>query len=213
MRYTKRAGLLASAGAVVLLSGCGMLENASGSGDDADAPPPAPTTSAAEQTTPQNPAPAAGNAQTTPPGTKLRLGQRAVVPFEYAGRTGTIGITVTAIQRGDQAAFQQRFGSRAAGMAPYYIRYTVENVGGTDLSRSSAPLLGGVGPDGGSTGAVVIGSLPGCERGRPDESFAAAGAKYQTCRLQAARSGGAVAGAEYEEREGGYRDNPIMWMS
>lgn len=99
-------------------------------------------------------------------------------------------------------------------MVPYYIRYTVENVGGTDLSNTSAPLLRGVGPGGRSTGAVVIGgALPGCERGRPTAAFASAGGRYETCRLQAGREGTPVTGASYNEREGGYDDAPIVWSS
>ena len=139
------------------------------------------------------------------------MGERAVVPFKYGSRTGTIAITVTGIEQGDQAAFSARFGSRASGMVPYYIRYTVENVGGTDLSSSSAPLLRAVGPDGRGTGVGVIGDLPGCERGRAGDQFTSAGAEYEACRLQAARQGGEIAGAEYEESEGGYRDSPIVW--
>ncbi|MBE1530666.1 hypothetical protein [Actinomadura algeriensis] len=206
-----RIGLLTSLGAVLLASGC-MLPASDDDPEAADPPPPAPATSAAQSAAPQPSAPAAaGNARATPPGTKLRVGQRAVVPYERAGTTGMLGITVTAIEPGDLAAFRQSFGAKAEGMVPYYIRYTVENVGGTDLSRSSAPLLTGVGPGGASTGAVVIGSLTGCDRGRPDDSFAAAGASYRSCRLQAARQGGTVAGAAYEEDE--YDDSPIIWSS
>ncbi|QFG24669.1 hypothetical protein [Actinomadura sp. WMMB 499] len=204
-----RIGLPTALGAVLLLSGC-MIPGSDDDSDAGEAPPPAPSAPAAS-TAPQSPAPAQANAQATPPGTTLRVGQRAVVPYERGGVTGTLGITVTAIQPGDQAAFRQRFGERANGMVPYYIRYTVENVGGTDLSRSSAPLLTGVGPGGASTGAVVIGTMDGCERGRPDDAFAAAGARYESCRLQAARQGGTVAGAAYEEDA--YEDSPITWSS
>ncbi|RSN62044.1 hypothetical protein [Actinomadura sp. WAC 06369] len=207
----KLIGPVPALGAALLLTGCVFPS----SDDEPDAAPPpaqpAPATSASQNPAPQNPAPAAGSAQATPPGTKLRIGQRAVVPYERAGTTGMLGITVTAIEPGDQAAFQQRFGAKAAGMTPFYIRYTVENVGGTDLSRSSAPLLTGVGPGGGGTGAVVIGTIPGCDRGRPDDAFAAAGAQYRSCRLQAARAGGSVAGAAYEEDA--YEDSPITWAN
>lgn len=207
----KRSGLPLLLGLSVLLAGCALPS----SDDESDAAPPpappAPATTAPQNPAPQSPAPAAGNAQATPPGTKLRIGQRAVVPYERAGTTGMLGITVTAIEPGDQAAFRQRFGARADGMTPFYIRYTVENVGGTDLSRSSAPLLTGVGPDGGGTGAVVIGTMPGCDRARPDDAFAAAGARYEMCRLQAAGRGGSVAGAAYEEDA--YEDSPITWTN
>ncbi|MFC5751656.1 hypothetical protein [Actinomadura rugatobispora] len=193
-----------------LLSGCGGSD--SDSAGQVSATPPSPPPAAAP---PEQPAPGAGagNAQVTAPGTSLKIGQRAVVPLKRASTTGTLGITVTAIEPGDQAAFTQQFGSRGQGMTPYYIRYTVTNVGGTDLSRTTAPLLNAVGPNGGSTGATVIftGALPGCERGRPDASFASAGATYQHCRLQVARQGVPVTGAEYDDREGGYNDGPLVW--
>jgi hypothetical protein len=198
------SGALAVA-AATLLSGCGAL----GGDDQAAAPPPeppAPSSSAPAQ----DGAPAAGNAEATAPGSKLKIGERAVVPYKLGAKTGTIGITVTAIEQGDKAAFAQRFGARAQGMDPYYIRYRVENVGGTDLSHSSAPTLSALGPGGGSTGAIVVGSMPGCERGRADSSFTTAGASYQGCRLQAARTGVQVSGVEYDD-EGGYQDSPITW--
>jgi len=206
MTRMRRMRLVGPLGAASLaLAGCGVLD--SGSDSEGAAAPPPPTSSSASAAAAEGGARApAGNARVTPPGTRLRIGQRAVVPY----RTGTIGITVTAIERGDQAAFQQKFGSRAAGMTPYYIRYTVQNVGGTDLSHSAAPLLQGVGPDGGSTGAVVVGGMPGCDRTLPDRSFASAGATYRTCRLQAASAGRTVAGAKYEDGE--YRSAPVVWM-
>jgi hypothetical protein len=205
---------VAGVAATGLLSGCGVLDSDSGSdstGRVSATPPPA----APDQTSPGagGGGGAAGGAKVTAPGTSLKIGQRAVVPLRRGSTTGTLGITVTAIERGDQAAFAQRFGSQAQGMTPYYIRYTVQNVGGTDLSRTTTPLLKAVGPGGGSTGATVIftSALPGCERGRPDASFASAGATYQHCRLQVARQGVEVTGAEYEESEGGYSGSPIVW--
>ncbi|WP_222722168.1 hypothetical protein [Actinomadura alba] len=193
--------------AAIAVSGCGSDEPDVIAGLESSAPAPA-----APGTTDQGaPDAGGGGGPVTSPGTALRIGQRAVVPFKYGSKTGTIAITVTAIEQGDQAAFSARFGARANGMVPYYIRYSIENVGGTDLSSSSAPLLRAIGPDGRSTGVGVIGDLPACERGRATDQFTSAGAKYEACRLQAARQGGEVAGAEYDESEGGYRDSPIVW--
>ncbi|MBC6458072.1 hypothetical protein HKK72_09185 [Actinomadura sp. HBU206391] len=194
--------------AAIAVSGCGGDEPDSFAGLDTSAPAPA-----APAPTNQGVPPATSGGPVTAPGTKLKVGERAVVPFKYGSRTGTIAITVTAIEQGDQAAFAARFGARAGGMVPYYIRYTVENVGGSDLSSSSAPLLRAVGPDGRGTGVGVIGDLPDCERGRATDEFTTAGAKYEACRLQAARQGGQVAGAEYDETEGGYGNSPIVWTT
>lgn len=160
---------------------------------------------------PAGTAPADGGGRVTAPGTELKIGQRAVVPFEYASKTGTIGITVTAIEQGDRAAFVERFGSRAQGLTPYFIRYRIENVGGTDLSNSSAPTLSALAGDGRNTGVAVVGRLPGCQRGRADSTFTRAGAAFEGCRLQASPADRPVTGVEYDEPEGGYRDGPIVW--
>ncbi|MFC7355916.1 hypothetical protein ACFQW9_35240, partial [Streptomyces caviscabies] len=58
----------------------------------------------------------------TAPGTKLKTGDRAVLPFRYTSdKQGTIAVTVTAIEKGaesDMAAF----GDKAKGMTPYFIK-------------------------------------------------------------------------------------------
>jgi hypothetical protein len=193
--------------AAIAVSGCGSDEPDKNAGPETSAPTPA-----APGPTDQGAPPAgSGGGPVTSPGTALKVGQRAVVPFKYGSETGTVAITVTAIEQGDQAAFKTRFRAKGNGMVPYYIRYSVENVGGTDLSSSSAPLLSAIGPDGQGTGVSVIGDLPDCERGRATDQFTSAGAKYEGCRLQAARQGDEVAGAEYDETDGGYGDSPIVW--
>ncbi|MGP4027402.1 hypothetical protein [Actinomadura sp. 3N407] len=202
-----------SLGALVMTT-TGMLTGCLPFGDDdpgpasspaAEAPPPEPA-----GTAPSN---GAGNGagQVTKPGTRLKIGQRAVVPFEYASKTGTIGITVTAIEQGDQAAFARRFGSRAQGLTPYFIRFRIENVGGTDLSNSTAPRLGALAGGDRNTGVSVIGEMPGCERGRADSTFTTAGATFEGCRLQASPADRPVTGVEYDESEGGYSNGPIVW--
>ncbi|MFI0354854.1 hypothetical protein [Actinomadura sp. 9N407] len=199
---------IAGVAAAGMLSGCGGEEEPA-----AVAPSSAPSSAASSPAAAPVEQDGGGGApaEATKPGTKLKLGQQAVVPVKSGSVTGTVGITVTKIEPGDKAVFAQRFKDKANGMDPYYIRYTVENKGGSDLSRSASPLLSAVGPGGGSTGAIVIGSVEGCERGRPDKAFAKVGATYETCRLQAARTGIAVSGAEYDETDGGYDDAPIVW--
>jgi len=202
-----------SVAAAGFLTGCLPLP----AGDDDEAgpastPPPAPSAPPAASAPPTQ-APAAGNAQVTPPGTKLKVGQQAVVPYKYGSKTGTIGITVTSIAPADQAAFRQAFGAKAAGLTPYAIRYTVTNIGGTDLSYSGGPRLSAVGSDGRLTGVVLIGSLPDCRSGSADRNFTTPGTTFQGCRLQAARTGSTVAGAQFSEQNGGYGDAPVTWSS
>lgn len=198
--------LSALAAVAIAATGCG-------GGDEPAAKEKAPTSAAPTESSAapdEKGSDAPTDAKVTEPGTELKLGDRAVVPFKSGDKTGTIAITVTAIEKGDTAAFRSKFGERAKGIVPYYIRYTVENVDGSDLSYSTVPALGAVVAGGRSTGTVVVGDLTGCERGKSGKDFTKAGAKYETCRLQAAREGVEVAGAEYDEDD--YDDKPILWL-
>ncbi|MFJ7082554.1 hypothetical protein ACIQU8_04865 [Streptomyces griseus] len=154
-------------------------------------------------------APADGDV--TAPGTKLKTGDRAVLPFRYtSNKQGTIAVTVTAIEKGaesDMAAF----GDKAKGMTPYFIKMKVENVGGTDLSYASLKLDGVL--DGGAgTGVVLMGDIPGkCDRETAPRDFTTKGATYETCSLAATKTA-PVTGAEYDEGDT-YSDNPVVWTN
>src|SRR5688500_19813917 len=87
-----------------------------------------PTSTSSEEPTTEAPA---GDTTATPGGTKLKFGEQAVVPYDVD--EGTIGITVTAIEPGDQAAFEQKLGENAKGTVHFYVRYTVTNVGVHEL--------------------------------------------------------------------------------
>ncbi|MFB9902919.1 hypothetical protein [Allokutzneria oryzae] len=164
------------------------------------------TTPAASTTAQPAPAPS-GDA--TAPGTQLSFGQRAVVPFTFGSeKKGTLGITVTAIDRGENADLA-KFGDKAKGMTPFYIRVTVENVGGTDLSYSSVRLRG-LGPDGRSTGVIITGETDKCQSESAKRDFTTPGAKYETCVLQAAREGSSVAAASFDQSDA-YAKSPVIW--
>ena len=181
---------------------------------DSSAAPPAssntpteesPTSTTSEEST--TTAAPAGDTTATPGGTKLSFGAQAVVPYEDEG---TIGITVTAIEPGDQAAFEAQFGENAKGTVPFYIRYTVTNVGGTDLSDTTlAALYGSTEPGETTTGVALIGEMPNCESVRSPEDFTTAGATYESCELVAAPAGESLAEVGYEEED--YDENPIVW--
>ncbi|MEV0775019.1 hypothetical protein [Streptomyces sp. NPDC050428] len=148
---------------------------------------------------------------TTAPGTELKVGDRAVVPFEYTSdKKGTIAVTVTAIEKGaesDMAAF----GEKAAGMTPYFIKMKVENVGGTDLSYASLKL-NGVLDGGGATGVVLIGDIPDkCDNETAPTEFKTKGASYETCSLSATK-GEAVTAASFDEGDA-YSDEPVVWAN
>ncbi|GAA5162232.1 hypothetical protein [Amycolatopsis dongchuanensis] len=208
MKHVRSALLAAAVLAPVLLTACG-------SDDEPTVAAPAPSTTA-ESTASSAPSSSAASSapasagETTAPGTELKVGQRAVVPFEYGtSKKGTIAITVTAIERGENADLA-KFGDRAKGIVPFYVRATVENVDGSDLSYSSLRLRG-VGPDGRSTGVIITGDTDKCESESADKDFKTAGAKYDTCVLTAAREGGSVAGAEFDAGGDAYSDDPVVW--
>ncbi|MFM9703672.1 hypothetical protein [Streptomyces galilaeus] len=143
----------------------------------------------------------------TAPGAGLKVGDKAVLPFEYAKKKGTLAITVTAIDKGTEADMSQ-FGERAKGLTPYFIKMKVENVGDTDLSRAYVQLRGLL--DGGqSTGVSLIGDIPGkCDKESAPAEFGK-GVSFETCSLAASQSGD-VTGAEFDEGDA-YSDKPVVW--
>ncbi|GAA2408519.1 hypothetical protein GCM10010433_04010 [Streptomyces pulveraceus] len=154
-------------------------------------------------------APAGGDV--TAPGTKLKIGDRAVLPFKYGtDKKGTVAVTVTAIEKGAEADMAA-FGSKAKGMTPYYIRMKVENIGGTDLSYASLRLRGKL-EGGGPTGVILVGDLPGkCDSETAPRDFTTKGASYETCSLSATKTD-PIAVASFEEGDA-YSSNPVVWTS
>ncbi|MFD5203488.1 hypothetical protein ACFWM7_25815 [Streptomyces sp. NPDC058375] len=154
-------------------------------------------------------APAEGDV--TAPGTELKVGDRAVLPFAYTSdKKGTIAVTVTAIEKGAEADMAA-FGDRAKGMTPYFIKMKVENVGGTDLSYASLKL-DGVLEGGAGTGVILMGDIPGkCDREAAPREFTTKGASYETCSLSATKTA-PVTGAEFDEGDT-YSDSPVVWAN
>ncbi|WP_328453898.1 hypothetical protein [Amycolatopsis sp. NBC_00438] len=204
-----RTTLLAAAGsaAALLLSACG--------GESGQAAPAVPSAapSSAEPAEPSaadsSAASPAGDA--TKPGTELKVGDRAVVPFKYGTtKSGTIAITVTAIDKGANADLA-KYGDKAKGITPYYLRASVENVDGADLSYASVSLRA-LGADGRSTGVIITGSTDQCKSGTAPKEFDAPGAKFETCTLQGAREGSEVTAATFDKGDG-YDKSPIVWKN
>ncbi|EME63443.1 hypothetical protein [Amycolatopsis decaplanina] len=191
--------------ALLLLSACGGKEEA---GSPAPAPAPAPTSAPASSPATSGTVPVS-NADATAPGSELKVGDRAVVPFKYGtDKTGTIAITVKSIELGPKEDLAS-YGDKAKGMTPVYIRMSVENVGGTDLTYSTVRLRA-VGPDNKGTGVIITGETPNCQSESAKKDFKTVGATYETCELQAIRDGGEVGGATYTDGDG-YKDDPVIW--
>ncbi|EHY89432.1 hypothetical protein SacazDRAFT_02536 [Saccharomonospora azurea NA-128] len=213
----RRIALAATVATLALgLTACGSKESGSAeaSGNDTQttaasssaAPPEAPASSAAEETAANKATPG----EITPPGTELKVGETATVPFTYGtDMSGTIAITVTDIEKGSSSDLAQ-FGDRAKGLVPYYIKFTVENVEGTDLSYSSVRLRANT-ADGRGTGVIISGDVEGkCESETAGRDFTTAGATFETCALQASQEGVDVVSAEFNEGDD-YQDDPISW--
>lgn len=200
----------------LLLSACGGEEDGSAQAAETTTAATtteeeAPVTSESSEETTTSGDDAAAGGEVTAPGTELKVGDRAVLPFRYtADKEGTIAVTVTAIEQGTEADMAA-FGERAKGMTPYFIKMTVENVGGTDLSYASLKLRGQL--EGGSgTGVVLIGDIPGkCDNETASKDFTTAGASYETCSLTAS-NGTPVTGATFSEGDD-YSDSPVVWSN
>ncbi|WP_284740180.1 hypothetical protein [Amycolatopsis sp. RTGN1] len=208
MKHVRTTALLAACAAGLLLSACG---EESGQAAPA-APTSAPAAPASDSASPESSTAAAAPAgDVTKPGTELKLGERAVVPFKYGTtKSGTIAITVTAIEKGANADLA-KYGDKAKGITPFYLRATVENVDGADLAYSSVSLRA-LGTDGRSTGVIITGSTDQCKSGTAGKDFTKAGAKFETCTLQGAREGSEVAAATFDKGDG-YDKSPLVWKN
>jgi hypothetical protein len=155
-------------------------------------------------------APPVSDVPATPGGTTLAIGQQAVVPYDDGFDKAVLGITVTAIEPGDQAEYQQVFEEDAAGSAPFYVRYTVENLSDVDLSTKTLFTLFGStvkGEEG--TGVVLFGELPDCRHVLSPEDFTTVGATFENCYLVAAPTGKDIVEVGYDGLD--YDENPIVW--
>ncbi|WP_051833177.1 hypothetical protein [Streptomyces katrae] len=156
-----------------------------------------PSTPASPSTGGQAPAGAAGQAK---PGQTFKIGETAQVPFNYGStKGGTLALTVTAVEQGQPADLDAlKLGDKVKGMIPYYIRYSVKNIGTVDLSYASVGHMKGLLPDGSEAqGVSVIGKFEKCK----DESLPKGFTNGQTqtsCAIALAPSAQTkVVGAEY----------------
>ncbi|MFK0245465.1 hypothetical protein ACIQUM_12250 [Amycolatopsis azurea] len=144
---------------------------------------------------------------TMAPGSELKVGERAVVPFEYAEKSGTIAITVKSIDIGPKEDLA-KFKDKGEGTLPVYVRMVIENVGGTDLSGADVSLRA-VDADGKGTKVIMASGTPAC-KGETPEDFATKGATFETCDTQGVKDGGEVGGVTFSDGAR-YKDKPIIW--
>ncbi|ACU35830.1 hypothetical protein KCV87_10745 [Actinosynnema pretiosum subsp. pretiosum] len=213
-----RSSLFAAVGAAaVLLSACGSETSgtalpAADATASSTAEESAPTSSSAAKSSAAKPTAAdapVASGDVAAPGSEFEVGQRAVVNFKYGtSKTGVIAITVDSIEAGDPADLA-KYGDKAAGITPFYIRATVENVGGTDLAYSSLRLRG-IKADGKTSSVIITGETDNCQTVNAGKDFTTAGAKFQTCVLQAGNAAEKITGAKYDAAEE-YTKSPVVW--
>ncbi|MBB5850084.1 hypothetical protein ACFQ05_23030 [Amycolatopsis umgeniensis] len=145
---------------------------------------------------------------TMAPGSELKVGERAVVPFSYAEKSGTIAITVKSIDIGPKEDLA-KFKDKGEGTLPVYVRMVIENVGGTDLSGADVSLRA-VGADGKGTKVIMAGGTPACKGESAEENFTTKGATFETCDTQGVKDGNEIGGVTFSDGDG-YKDDPIIW--
>ncbi|MFF3091411.1 hypothetical protein ACFVRB_41165 [Streptomyces nojiriensis] len=142
----------------------------------------------------------AGAPGTAKPGQVFKIGEAAEIPYDYGDFKGSrVALTVTAIEQGTPADLEGlKLGDKANGKVPYYIRYTVKNIGTTDMSYASVGHVRGLLGDGTEAQSLaVIGKFEKCKEESMPKGFAN-GQTQTSCAIALAPSAQVkVAGAEY----------------
>ncbi|MFC6017544.1 hypothetical protein ACFP2T_15180 [Plantactinospora solaniradicis] len=130
----------------------------------------------------------------TPPGTKLKFGQEAVITVGVGTGRSLVGLTVTGVERGTAEdldvvrASVPAVGDRPAGSI-YFIKAVLENKDGRHFDSSySGPLLRGTTESGGDAAALRIAfmeiGLLNCPMGAPPPpEFSIKGGRHDHCQI------------------------------
>ncbi|MFB7258476.1 hypothetical protein [Streptomyces nojiriensis] len=142
----------------------------------------------------------AGAPGTAKSGQVFKIGEAAEIPYDYGDFKGSrVALTVTAIEQGTPADLEGlKLGDKANGKVPYYIRYTVKNIGATDMSYASVGHVRGLLGDGTEAQSLaVIGKFEKCKEESMPKGFTN-GQTQTSCAIALAPSAQVkVAGAEY----------------
>lgn len=154
----------------------------------------------------------------TKPGTELKFGDKAMVPFSYAKKTGVLGITAVGIKAGTKAdPAKLKLGDKAKGFMPYYVTFKLTNESGTDFSYLSLTGTDGLLGDGSSAQSVILfGKFAPCAGEVATRDFITKGSTLTTCELELAGIGAKVVGANYskypsDDKGPDYGSEPITW--
>lgn len=182
--------------AIVAITGVTVLTACSGgtvTATGADAPPSTPMASASSR-----PASDPGHRKVARPGSTYRLHQATVLAFRYGATEGTIAIKINSITRGRPADLAPlKLGNKVAEVYPYFIRYTVKNMGHTDLSFIAPDRIVGTLSDGSEARSIDV-----TDRYRKCPAHTAPGGfthgkVFRSCVLMVAPGRTPVVGAKY----------------
>ncbi|GAA1948297.1 hypothetical protein [Amycolatopsis minnesotensis] len=229
-QYRRRHSALAVTALALALAGCSAdAEPQPPNGRQSatvpltSAPPSAPVT-----TTPDKPYLTTSPAleltdATTKPGTKLKFGEQAVVPFNSTYAKGLLGISVTvdvvkaADADIDNLKLKDEDKKQLRGKMFFFVHKVLTNVDGVNLAEVQAPSLWATTKSGGFPGTVFgIGAktdVPGCtDNDFAPKDFSVKGAKYETCDLMFGVAADPVVSVAYSKSP--YEDKPsrnVTW--
>ncbi|WP_162834309.1 hypothetical protein [Amycolatopsis circi] len=206
---------------IVLVAALAFTLSACSNAADAPRPGTAPTSAPTAASAPASTsAPARKKIAYTKPGTKLKFGEKAVVPFTTdSSPVGAVGITVTRIDRGTEAELaRMNLGDDLAGLVPFYVQFTVSNETGDDFSFARVLGISGLIENGSEGRMDLPADSARCLSETPGD-FTAKGATNDTCTMELAARGTTVTGAKYDNdgyawlaKGTDYHENPIVWQ-
>lgn len=131
--------------------------------------------------------------QTTKPGTKLKFGEQAVVPYNSYYAKGLLGITVTVESVKapdadiDNLPLKDEDKAKLRGKNFFFVRESLVNIDGANFAEIYAPLLHATTKSGGFPGTLLgVGKIEvtGCDaRSFAPKDFSTKGAKFDQCAL------------------------------
>ncbi|MEV7549344.1 hypothetical protein AB0N89_06945 [Amycolatopsis sp. NPDC089917] len=191
----RHAFIIATAG--VALVGCTPPAN-TGQARSAAATPsgeapasPSPTTTEMPYLTTTPTLEVAGDA--VKPGTKLKFGEQAIIPFYSRYAKGVVGLTVTveSVKAPDAdidgLPLKDEDKAKLRGKNFFFVHEKLTNVDGTNLAEVTAPLLTAKTRSGGWPGSLLgmgKADVTGCEdQNFAPKDFSFKGAVFESCRL------------------------------
>lgn len=131
--------------------------------------------------------------EATKPGTKLKFGEQAIVPFYSTYAKGLLGITVTVEsvkateEEIDKLPLKDEDKGKLKGKMFFFVKQTLVDIDGANFEGVTSPYLQATTRSGGFPGTLLgVGNhdVTGCEAGSLAPSdFSVKGAKFEDCRL------------------------------